>query len=57
MIINKTNTVDPLTYRSGWEKSQKEFEAYLQSQYKIKSRKAIQKLKQGETFIDAIEAA
>lgn len=57
MIINNNRVVDPVAYRSGWEKAQKEFESYLQAQYKVKSQEAIQKLKKGQTFIDSIEAA
>ncbi|MHA7099961.1 hypothetical protein BXY85_2082 [Roseivirga pacifica] len=56
-LKKSTLSLDPTTYKSGWEKSQQEFEAYLQSQYKLKTRQAIQKLKKGETFLDAIEAA
>ncbi len=57
MIINNSRAIDPMTYKSGWEKAQKEFESYLQAQYNVKSREAIQKLKKGQTFIDSIEAA
>lgn len=56
-LKKSTISLDPTTYKSGWEEAQQGFEAYLQSQYKLKTRKAIQKLKQGETFLDTIEAA
>ena len=54
---NFNNTIDPNSYRMGWEKAQEEFENYLRAQYVDKTQEAIQRLKNGETFIDSIEAA
>lgn len=54
---NINYSTDPNAYKMGWEKAQKGFEAYLQSQYESKTKEAIEKLKNGETFIDLIEAA
>lgn len=54
---NIHHSIDPNSYRSGWEKAQKEFEAYLQIKYQNQTQAAIERLKNGETFIDSIEAA
>lgn len=54
---NIHHSIDPNAYRNGWEKAQKEFEAYLQNKYQSQMQAAIERLKNGETFIDSIEAA
>jgi len=53
----KLKNIDPEAYRKGWERSQKEFERFLKSEYEQKRKLAIEKLRKGEVFGQIIEAA
>lgn len=58
MKLNKQiSTTDPVVYKRGWEKAQKEFEAYLKFEYQAKAKLALRKLKKGESIGQVIEAA
>lgn len=50
-------SLDPSTYKVGWEIAQKEFEDFLKDQNKAKAKQALKQLKKGKPLDQIIEAA
>ncbi|MFY0593342.1 hypothetical protein [Roseivirga sp.] len=58
MKISKTKgTVSsPKSYKTGFQKAQQEYERFLEIKNRLNQIKAYQQLKQGELFLELIEA-
>ncbi len=46
----------PMAYKNGFQKAQQEYERFLEIKNRLNQIKARQQLKQGELFLEVIEA-
>jgi hypothetical protein len=55
MKPHEGKTLSPTTYKMGWQIAQSEAEMFIQINNRLKTIKAINKLKRGELFLEEIE--
>ncbi|WP_176723305.1 hypothetical protein [Roseivirga misakiensis] len=52
----KRSVSSPKSYKTGFQKAQQEYERFLEVKNRLNQIKAYQQLKQGELFLELIEA-